>query len=718
MGQKSRATSGNTVASAAVDKRKKDKTVHVLDGLVADLARRTQSGLEGSGPEQHLESIKAIHRLLMQIQKLERPFLSQPSGYDVFTRLKVLEGWLKEQGVQTDGLKLEGGLPEGAGVVATQACEEGQPLCTVPANVMMTTATAIRSKNDVGLLYKADPVLRQMPTLILALHLLFEKVEFQILHRPADDPSNWAGYIASLPGQGASDGGSDSSSDSFLMPLAFSLETIEALKGTAVLVEMHKAVRNYARQYAHVRLMLRQLKGQSPVIDSASNWFTWAEFRWAASIVMTRQNPIPGTPDMEMGQALALIPLLDMFNHEEGEITCHFSVSHQQMELTAKRRFEAGEQVYISYGYRPNSALLLYSGFVPDNNTKDRIRIPVELSPEDPLYQKKVALLKWLELPASGWLELFHDGTPSPELATWIKVAIMTDPAVVTENLRAAIASRAQETAAILQYKAALREAEEKARSGLHQAALEASNTMSISEVSETEKEVSDGRKEDSQAVEEAGTENGSVEAVEDESTVEKITGNGLDSADPSLSVPEERRDSEVKAEEETAVGQEGFETSVAQDGSSGEVNDGVAAVDSDKIVDEAEAELVPDVQYLGEYLFPAEAALLAEICRDRLTEFDDRDFSLSGADDGAPKGLGGLGLVGGQKNVQSKSSPARRELLMAMKIRRQEQQTLLKAVERGVNYQYSQPHAHQHAHQHAHHHSHIHSKECRHHCC
>lgn len=48
--------------------------------------------------------------------------------------------------VQTEGLKLEGGLPEGAGVVATQPFEKAQLLCTVPAHVMMTTATAIRSK--------------------------------------------------------------------------------------------------------------------------------------------------------------------------------------------------------------------------------------------------------------------------------------------------------------------------------------------------------------------------------------------------------------------------------------------------------------------------------------------------------------------------------------------------------------------------------------------
>lgn len=35
-----------------------------------DLARRTQSAIDGSGPSQHLESIRAIHRLLMQVSSI------------------------------------------------------------------------------------------------------------------------------------------------------------------------------------------------------------------------------------------------------------------------------------------------------------------------------------------------------------------------------------------------------------------------------------------------------------------------------------------------------------------------------------------------------------------------------------------------------------------------------------------------------------------------
>jgi hypothetical protein len=33
-------------------------------------------------------------------------------------------------------------------------------------------------------------------------------------------------------------------------------------------------------------------------------------------VVMTRQNPVPGRQDIQASPDLALIPLLDMFNHE------------------------------------------------------------------------------------------------------------------------------------------------------------------------------------------------------------------------------------------------------------------------------------------------------------------------------------------------------------------------------------------------------------------
>jgi hypothetical protein len=120
------------------------------------------------------------------------------------------------------------------------------------------------------------------------------------------------------------------------------------------------------RQLKHLRVLLSTF-GRSVMNQLVI--FTKPYF-----VVMTRQNPVPGRQDIQASPDLALIPLLDMFNHEEGEITCHFDVSQQHMELTAKRPFQQGEQVFICYGNRSNSELLLYSGFVPDYNSKDRIK--------------------------------------------------------------------------------------------------------------------------------------------------------------------------------------------------------------------------------------------------------------------------------------------------------------------------------------------------------
>ncbi|CAI5493555.1 unnamed protein product [Closterium sp. Naga37s-1] len=303
-------------------------------------------------------------------------------------------------------------------------------------------------------------------------------------------------------------------------------------KTPQALPEYHRMLRTVAKQYCHMRTVLRQLGVIAAPLKTASReWFCYAEFRWAVSMVMMRQTQVPvsaealeaavkknpsaaaagvaGTPaeaaataaataaaeaaaaassaaagdavagdagggDAAAGsadasavpaadasaaaaaaapvrQVMALIPFIDMFNHEEGPITSTFGGGSNVMEVTAKRNFKAGEQVYLSYGYRPNTIMLLYSGFIPSSNDRDRFRIPLELSPSDPLYNKKLALLKWLELPPSTHLDLFWTGKPSPELATWLRVATTTDEAQITEDLRGAIAARAKETAELLE---------------------------------------------------------------------------------------------------------------------------------------------------------------------------------------------------------------------------------------------------------------------------
>lgn len=433
--------------------RRKDKSSVALDGLIADLFRRVHKPLDlVEAPHfDHLAAIRPIHRILLQIQKHEKAINNSPAPLDGPSRMSSLSNWLSQNGVETKRLKFEDKLPEGAGVVATEKISEGEIFASVPSNLMMTTLTAIQSKEDVGLLAAHDPWLRAVPSLILAMHLLFEK------HRPLDSPSKWRGYIESLPGQFNIQETNIEGSDQIMLPLAFSMETIEHLKGTSALGEFHKLLTSVAKQYCHMRIALRQLAPASPSIARSLSWFNFVQFRWAVSMVMMRQNRVPlSVEGGGMEHAMALVPLFDMFNHEEGNLTSHYDFGANQMEVSAKRDFSIGDQIYMSYGTRPNILYLLYAGFLPSQNSVDRIRVFVDLNPSDPLYTKKLALLKWLEVKPKSLLDLFWDGSPSPSLASWLTVAAMDCDVTLMKKMRETIASRAEATAAILEEKGAM----------------------------------------------------------------------------------------------------------------------------------------------------------------------------------------------------------------------------------------------------------------------
>jgi hypothetical protein len=57
----------NGSSPASFERRKRDKTGHLLNGLVADLERRTQVVFETNNNNFHVESIQGIHRLLLQV---------------------------------------------------------------------------------------------------------------------------------------------------------------------------------------------------------------------------------------------------------------------------------------------------------------------------------------------------------------------------------------------------------------------------------------------------------------------------------------------------------------------------------------------------------------------------------------------------------------------------------------------------------------------------
>ena len=102
--------------------------------------------------------------------------------------------------------------------------------------------------------------------------------------------------------------------------------------------------------------------------------FCYRDFCWAVSSVTTRQNKIP-VKGNDGSHDLALIPLWDMCNHVEGEISTDYDPVAQQCVCYAAHSVAAGDEVCIYYGPRSNAELLLHSGFVYPNNRQDYLKI-------------------------------------------------------------------------------------------------------------------------------------------------------------------------------------------------------------------------------------------------------------------------------------------------------------------------------------------------------
>ena len=129
---------------------------------------------------------------------------------------------------------------------------------------------------------------------------------------------------------------------------------------------------------------LERLRGQLP--EAAH--LTEAGWTWAAAAVHSRSMDL-ARPGGE-GRLVVLAPGADLFNHSldvAAGKSHRLSADGEAVEVVATRAYAEGEEVFISYGKKPNSRLLIGYGFVLPDNPHDRvevaIRIPMNSGPGD-----------------------------------------------------------------------------------------------------------------------------------------------------------------------------------------------------------------------------------------------------------------------------------------------------------------------------------------------
>mmetsp|Transcript_1430 Transcript_1430/g.2026 ORF Transcript_1430/g.2026 Transcript_1430/m.2026 type:complete len:503 (-) Transcript_1430:138-1646(-) len=288
-----------------------------------------------------------------------------------------------------------GGLAEGSGVVAKRTLKRHEPFIRIPRKLMITSTQA--SQSPLGQVMMKDEAFGTMPNLMLAVHLMFESLNPDSFYRP---------YLDVLPRQ-------------LPLPLFFTSEELKELKGSSTYYDALKIQKQTLRQYVLTTKILDARATSTLKLPP----FTFRDFAWAVGVVMTRQNRIPAKSDKKK-HVLALIPGWDFCNFRSGELTTHFNDDIDCSESFTMNDVKTGSQVFIYYGKRPNSKLLLFNGFVPDDNKEDFVEVMFTAEESKTEDEKKIRklLLDMRRLKLSQPICISANGKPSAACITWLRI--------------------------------------------------------------------------------------------------------------------------------------------------------------------------------------------------------------------------------------------------------------------------------------------------------
>ncbi|CAM4792055.1 unnamed protein product [Rotaria magnacalcarata] len=375
-----------------MDKKKKRQLLQNHDDSIAQLYQECKSVNEIIKWSQ----FEPIYEKLQKVIDIEKELLKANPVCNREENLNVFIDWLHSNGIDTSSFEISSFENYGLGLKATRTLPSEECFLTVPLSMIITTDTIMNSSSFSPLIDK-DPLLRSMPNVALALFLLHERPQ-----------SKWQPYINILP-------------TDFNTPLYFNYDQLNRLKSSAALCDILTHIQRIARQYCYLHNLL---KGQ-PTLSKLAENFSYDAYRWAVSVVSTRQNNIlndQGVPQ------LSLIPVMDFLNHEFGQECIHYDLKLRQIECQTMKNIEKNEQIFMFYGKRTNAEYLLHNGFVPHQpNPYDTYLLKLALSKTDKGCEEKRQLLQRYGLEASDKYLLFVDDELfNPAIFIFIKVFLMS----------------------------------------------------------------------------------------------------------------------------------------------------------------------------------------------------------------------------------------------------------------------------------------------------
>ncbi|CAH1997588.1 unnamed protein product [Acanthoscelides obtectus] len=322
-----------------------------------------------------LETQVEINVIAEKLRNLELNYVNKSSDPETVNNrrnaatIERFMNWVTSEGAKLESCEICEFPGYELGLKVTKDTEFSSLVLAVPRNLILTVKSA--SNSAFKHLIETDQLLKGIPTVALSVYLLYEKFKGN---------SFWKPYLDMLP-------------DSYSTALYFTRDELEELQGSPTLENALKLNKSIARQFAYFHKLFHV--SDDPASRLMRGKFTYDEYRWAVSTMMTRQNAIPS----EDGDHLetALIPLWDICNHANGTISTDYNTEAQRIECFAVKDFKAGEQLFIHYGDRTNADFFV-NGFVYEDNVHDGYWLKLGISKSDPLQEKRNDVLSRLTL--------------------------------------------------------------------------------------------------------------------------------------------------------------------------------------------------------------------------------------------------------------------------------------------------------------------------------
>ncbi|CAJ0595843.1 unnamed protein product [Cylicocyclus nassatus] len=255
--------------------------------------------------------------------------------------LEVFLDWSRKNGIIFDGLEIRSSETSGNGIFATRAFRTDEKFIQLPETLMIT-AGKVADMEKYAILLQETGFL-PTPFEMLTIFFCLEEVE----------SSFYGPYLRVLP-------------KTFTTP-AFLGETISA-------ENLPSSVREYwCTQQKDLQEMWKRIHSILPKV-------THETFLWAWHVVNTRCIYVENKPhpviDNSAGDTLAVIPFVDMLNHDpQAQGMAMFDRYSKTYMVRASHCVLEDQQVTVCYGPHDNARLWMEYGFTLPNNPNGKVVI-------------------------------------------------------------------------------------------------------------------------------------------------------------------------------------------------------------------------------------------------------------------------------------------------------------------------------------------------------